>query len=261
MLKAIIFDLDDTLLWDEKSVKSAMEATCVKASEKYGIDPVQLEEIVRKHARTIYVSYDTYEFTQMIGINPFEALWGDFTDQGEDFARLHDLVPSYRKEVWRTSLQDLGIHDEKFANELAAYFPIARKNNPYVYVDTFNVLDQLKEKYRLMLLTNGSPELQRIKLDITPELVPYFEEILISGDFGKGKPDKGIFEHALDLLHINKDEALMVGDNLMTDILGASRTGIKSVWINHHGKEKDEVIPTYEIKSLGGLLPIIEKLG
>lgn len=261
MLKAIIFDLDDTLLWDKKSVKAAMEVTCEIAYERRGVNPNELEEKVREHARRIYATYDTYAFTQMIGINPFEALWGDFYDRGENFQRLHDIVPGYRKEVWHKSLQDMGIHDVKLANELAAYFPVARKNNPYIYEDTFQVLDELKEKYKLLLLTNGSPELQRTKLEITPELVPYFDQIVISGDYGRGKPDQGIFEHALQLLSINKDEALMVGDNLMTDILGASRTGIKSVWINHQQKEHNDIVPTYEIPDLAALLPIVEKMG
>ena len=59
----------------------------------------------------------------------------------------------------------------------------------------------------------------------------------------EGKPDPSIFEHALSLLNIEKEQALMVGDNLMTDILGAKRAGIKSVWINRHDKERNEVIP------------------
>ncbi|CRH79387.1 Putative HAD-hydrolase yfnB [Chlamydia trachomatis] len=53
----------------------------------------------------------------------------------------------------------------------------------------------------------------------------------------------------------------MVGDNLMTDILGASRVGIKSVWINRHDKKRNEVLPTYEITHLEELFPILESLG
>ena len=52
----------------------------------------------------------------------------------------------------------------------------------------------------------------------------------------------------------------MVGDNLMTDVLGASRAGIKTVWINRHDKERNEVIPTYEITHLEQLFPILEEL-
>ena len=145
-------------------------------------------------------------------------------------------------------------------DSLAERFPEERRRNPFVYEDSFSVLDQLKGNYKLLLLTNGSPDLQNTKLDITPELVPYFDEIVISGAFGRGKPDPTIFEHALSLLNIEKEEALMVGDNLMTDILGAKRAGIKSVWINRHDKERNEVIPDYEIKHLSELFTILDDL-
>jgi len=260
MIKAIFFDLDDTLLWDQKSVKEAFVATCKVAEEKYGVDHNILEEAVRKEARELYSSYDTYEFTQMIGINPFEGLWGNFLDDEENFRKMKEIVPTYRKDAWIKGLKAVGIDDEKFGAELAERFPIERRKSPFVYEETFQVLDKLQGNYRLLLLTNGSPDLQNTKLDITPELVPYFDEIVISGGFGKGKPDPSIFEHALGLMGLEKDEVLMVGDNLMTDILGASRVGMKSVWINRHNKERVEVNPTYEIKHLEELFSILDKL-
>lgn len=260
MIKAIFFDLDDTLLWDQKSVKEAFVLTCKAAQEKYGIDPDRLEEAVRKEARELYSSYETYPFTQMIGINPFEGLWGNFLDDTEDFKKMKKIVPSYRRDAWTRGLKALGIDDPDFGRELGELFPENRRKSPFVYEETFSVLDQLKEKYRLLLLTNGSPDLQNTKLRMTPELVPYFEQIVISGAFGRGKPDPAIFEYALSLMGLNKDEVIMVGDNLNTDILGSSRTGIKNVWINRHGKERNEVIPDYEISHLSELFPILEEL-
>ncbi|WP_404451277.1 HAD family hydrolase [Virgibacillus necropolis] len=260
MIKAILFDLDDTLLWDEKSVKEAFKATCELAKAKYAINPEMLEERVRENARKLYASYETYPFTQMIGINPFEGLWGNFFDEGEDFRKMKKVVPTYRKEAWTKGLSDVGVNDSEFGNELAETFPIERKRNAYIYKETFTVLEQLKGKYQLLLLTNGSPALQHTKLNITPELKPYFDHVVISGGFGKGKPDPAIFEHALELLSVKRDEAVMVGDNLMTDILGASRVGITSIWVNRHDKAKSEVIPTYEIAHLNELLPIVEEI-
>lgn len=109
------------------------------------------------------------------------------------------------------------------------------------------------------MLTNGSPDLQNTKLTITPpELKNYFDHIIISGDFGKGKPDPSIFEHVLEVANVEKEHAIMVGDNLMTDILGANRTGIKSVWINRENKQYNEVKPTYEIKHLEELLELLQ---
>lgn len=260
MIKAIFFDLDDTLLWDQKSVAEAFKATCQAAQQKYGIDPEAFEEAVRKEARELYASYETYEFTQMIGINPFEGLWGNFLDDDDNFRKMKGIVPTYRKDAWTKGLQAFGINDPAFGEELAEMFPAQRRKSPFVYDETFQVLDELKGKYQLLLLTNGSPDLQNTKLDITPELVPYFDQIVISGAFGRGKPDPSIFEHALELMGLQKDEVIMVGDNLMTDILGASRVGITSVWINRHDKERNEVIPSYEIKHLEELYPILAEL-
>ncbi|MFC4023976.1 HAD family hydrolase [Oceanobacillus longus] len=260
MVKAVFFDLDDTLLWDEKSVKDAFEKTCELASEKYDINPNELEAKVREHAREIYASYDTYDFTQMIGINPFEGLWANFLDEGEEFGKLKEIAPDYRKDAWTRGLIDLGIDDPAFGLELAEAFPRERKKTALLFDDAIQVLEELKGNYQLLLLTNGSPDLQHTKLDLTPELVPYFDHIVISGGFGKGKPDPSIFEHAMELLSLKNNEVIMVGDNLNTDILGAERAGIRSVWINRHEKAHGKTIPTYEISGLDELLPIIEKL-
>lgn len=259
-INAIFFDLDDTLLWDQKSVKEAFVATCLAAQKKHGVDPDLLEEAVRKEARELYASYETYPFTQMIGINPFEGLWGNFLDDEDNFRKMKDIVPNYRKDAWTKGLQTLGVNDPDFGLELAERFPAERRKTPFVYEDTFQVLDKLKGKYKLLLLTNGSPDLQNTKLEITPEIAPYFDQIVISGAFGKGKPDPSIFLHALELMNLKNDEVLMVGDNLMTDILGASRAGINSVWINRHDKERNEVIPDYEIQHLEELFPILDSL-
>lgn len=260
MIKAIFFDLDDTLLWDQRSVKEAFAATCKFAQERYGIDPDQLEEAVREEARKLYSSYEIYPFTQMIGINPFEGLWGNFLDDHNDFRKMKDQVPTYRKEAWTMGLKRMGIDNPDFGFELAERFPEERRKVPFVYEETFSTLDRLKGDYQLLLITNGSPDLQKTKLEITSELVPYFDQIVISGAFGRGKPDPSIFEHALSLMSLKNDEVIMVGDNLMTDILGANRAGIQSVWINRHNKAREEVIPAYEIQHLEELFPILEDL-
>lgn len=260
MLKAIIFDLDDTLLWDKKSVKEAFASTCEKAVEKYDIDPEQLEKQVRKHAEELYPTYETYDFVSNIGIGTFEGMWGDFNDEGEDFKKLRETVPAYRKQAWQSGLEDLDIEDEELAESLAKTFPEERKKHIFLYDETLEVLDALKGKYKLLMLTNGSPDLQHTKLSLSPELEPYFDHIVISGAFGQGKPSEDIFNHALRLLDVKKDEAIMVGDNPMTDILGASRIGIDSIWINHHDRELSDVTPTYEVGRLREIMPIVKSL-
>lgn len=251
-IKAIIFDLDDTLLWDEKSVEEAFRATCQVASKQHVIDPEELEQAVRKEAKQLYATYESFPFTKNIGINPFEGLWARFNDTDhEGFKQLKSIVKEYRKNSWTLGLKALGIEDAALGEKLGELFAYERRNRPIVYEETFEALEQLKGKYTLMMLTNGSPELQQEKLDAVPQLAPYFDHILVSGAFGQGKPTKALFEHALELLKVQAHQAIMVGDKLTTDILGASRTGIPSVWINRQQRERsEEIIPDYEITNL-----------
>lgn len=258
LIKTVIFDLDDTLLWDEKSVELAFEETCKHAQTKYDVDPKQLEIRVRENAKKIYASYPTYEFTKTIGINEFEGLWGDFPDEGGMFPELRELVPVYRKDAWTQGLKDLGIDDEKFGEELGETFPEERKKSARLYDDSLEILKTLENDYELVLLTNGSPALQNLKLELSPSLIPFFSHTVISGDFGKGKPDVSIFEHTLGLAEREKEDVIMVGDNLKTDILGAVRTGIISVWVNRNGEEAEEVKPDHEINGLMELTTVLE---
>lgn len=260
-ISTVIFDLDDTLLWDKKSIATAFALTCQKAASIVHVDAKQLEEKVRETARDLYSTYSTFEYTKLIGINPFEGLWGTFDDPTPQFQELKNIVPTYRKDAWTGGLAKLGIHDEKLGAELGEYFVQARKESPFVYKETFEVLDALKGKYQLVLLTNGAPSLQNLKLKITPEIVPYFDHIIISGDFGEGKPAASIFQHVLEVAKVHADEAIMVGDNLMTDILGSSRVQMRSAWINRENKPHVEgIIPTYEIHSLHELVQLLEDI-
>ncbi|WP_341277880.1 HAD family hydrolase [Paenibacillus sp. FSL H8-0537] len=256
---AVLFDLDDTLLWDDRSVQEAFDATCQAGAEAAGVDAVELEEAVRKEARSLYESYETFPFTKMIGINPFEGLWANFREgEQEEFRKLEQLAPTYRREAWTKGLKALGVDDQELGARLAEQFPAERRARPIVYDETFRLLDALKGKYKLLLLTNGSPDLQQEKLTGVPQLAPYFDHIIISGAFGEGKPAASIFRHALDSLGIEPEQGVMVGDKLTTDILGANTIGMDSVWINRHGAVRsDEIVPTYEIKHLEELLPLL----
>ncbi|MEK5233247.1 HAD family hydrolase [Lysinibacillus sp. FSL K6-0232] len=260
-INTIIFDLDDTLLWDKKSVKTAFEKTCDYAATVHHVNADELEEAVRTEARTLYEGYETYDYTVLIGINPFEGLWGSFDDPTDSFQKMKEIAPAYRAAAWTNGLAALGIEDAAFGAELGERFVAERKVSPFLYEDTFAVLDALKGKYQLILLTNGAPSLQNLKLEITPEIAPYFDHIIISGDFGKGKPDAAIFEHVMEKVGITADDAIMVGDNLNTDILGSSRVGMRNVWINRENNVVNgAVTPTYEVDSLTALLELVKEL-
>ncbi|MGN7470133.1 HAD family hydrolase [Brevibacillus sp. SAFN-007a] len=251
-IKAILFDLDDTLLWDERSVKEAFWATCTEAAKYYKLDAERLEAAVCQEARALYEAFEAFPFAKMIGINPFEGLWGQFTEgKQEEFRQLQAFVPTYRKEAWTRGLRSLGIEDEELGYKLGEMFVAERRSRPIVYEETFEVLDQLKGTYKLLLLTNGSPDLQKEKLAGVPNLAAYFDHIVISGDFGRGKPAAEIFEHAMSLLGITAEEGVMIGDKLTTDIQGSNAVGMRNMWINRHGlTPEDDIVPTCVITSL-----------
>lgn len=261
-IRAVLFDLDDTLLWDDRSVQEAFEATCHYAESKTGIPANQLEEEVRKAARQLYESYETFPFTKRIGINPFEGLWAQFREGKQpEFRQLEALAPGYRRDAWTQGLAACGTKDDELGYELGERFAKERRSRSYVYDETFEVLDQLKGKYKLLLLTNGSPDLQREKLAMVPQLASYFDHIVISGEFGEGKPDISIFRHAATLLGIEPKEGIMVGDKLTTDIAGSHAFGMPNAWINrHHVARTGDPVPDFEIDNLRQLQKVIDQL-
>lgn len=258
-MKTLIFDLDDTLLWDKKSITEALRATAFDAEIRTGVQAPLLMETVQQTAPELYKNLSVYDFTKTIGINAFEGLWGHFDDiEHRRFQEMSRLISSYQKETWTRALAAHGVHQPETGEWLKDRFIMHRRHLPYVYADTFEVLHTLKDDYQLLMLTNGSPSLQRLKLSLTPALVPFFDHIIISGEFGVGKPDPAIFTHALRLAGAAPEDTLMIGDNMNTDISGAKKAGLNSAWINHDGSVPDhEFRAEHELTALGDLLPLL----
>ena len=93
-----------------------------------------------------------------------------------------------------------------------------------------DVLNYLKKKYRLAIVTNGDNYSQNSKIDRNG-LRDYFDFIVISADVGSEKPDPLMYRMALDHFGIQPEEAVYVGDTFGKDILGAHNLGIKPIWI------------------------------
>ncbi|MGO9760617.1 MAG: HAD family hydrolase [Solirubrobacteraceae bacterium] len=68
----------------------------------------------------------------------------------------------------------------------------------------------------------------------------YFDVVVISGEFGVGKPEPSIFEHALALLGSDREHAVMVGDSLARDVDGAFAAGLRAVRVNRSGSPPPE---------------------
>jgi len=127
-------------------------------------------------------------------------------------------------------------------------------SKPHVFPYTFEILNYLKERYELHIITNGFDESQAKKIR-SAKLEPYFDLIVTSETTGHKKPDARIFHHTVERLGTSHDLCLMIGDNPKSDILGAINAGIDQVFFNPK-LEKIDLNPTFTI----GHLRELEKL-
>ncbi|MEI3607602.1 YjjG family noncanonical pyrimidine nucleotidase [Pseudogracilibacillus sp. SE30717A] len=120
------------------------------------------------------------------------------------------------------------------------------------------VIRDLSHK-RLAIITNGYTDVQKSRINKSP-LEGAFEHIIISESTGFQKPQTEIFDYAFNKLQItDKDNVLMVGDSLTSDIQGGVNYGIDTCWFNPKYKENNTSLkPTYEINKLESLLEIIK---
>ena len=120
------------------------------------------------------------------------------------------------------------------------------------------LLEELKGKYRMALVTNGIAVVQRRRIK-KAGLDRYFRLIVISEEIGYPKPDPLFFDITLKKLdNPDKDEVLIIGDSLTSDIAGGNLSGIDTCWFNPESKDNEgEFQSTYSIKKLLDLLTLL----
>jgi putative hydrolase of the HAD superfamily len=178
-----------------------------------------------------------------------EWYWGDLSRHRE--GRL-DLV-KVRREITRMAFTALGRTDFALSEKIADAFSRAREKDVYIAPGTIELLISLRKSgIKLALITNGGADIQRSKINQFG-LEPYFDNILIEGEFGAGKPDERVFRYTLEKLKVKPSGAWMVGDDMRYDIAPCRALGIFSVWVNGRGddnKEVDGVKPDKVIKTI-----------
>ena len=257
-MKALIFDLDDTLVVEQAAAEAAFLQTCQLARLRHGIDPAGLHATLRQTARRLWHRSPARAYAVAIGISSWEALWARFEGPDEPLRTLRAWAPVYRRDSWHQALRKHGIDDLDFASELADVFGVERRKRHVVYDDVLPALKHVETSYRLGLLTNGASDLQREKI-AGAGIGHYFDEIVISGDIGVGKPNPRIFQTMLSRLAVTAGEAMMIGNSLTSDIEGAHGVGMKTVWINREGNRQDgAVMPDHELAGLGALRHVLD---
>ena len=253
--RAVIFDLDDTLIWDERLSRQALMETAAEASARCGVDAARLAAAAKVASDELWRAHAPVERCDALGIVAFEGMWGHFHGEEEYLRHLREWTPRFRVEVWRRALAAEEIDDDELCDELGALFVRRRRELQDPLPGAAEVLHRLRGAgIRIGLLTNGAASLQREKIE-TSGLGLFFDAAVVSGEIGTGKPEPEIFHHLLGRLGVSPGETLMVGNSLARDIVGAKRAGLATCWLALEGEEEPVGLaePDYTIRSLGQL--------
>ena len=211
-LRAIFFDLDDTLLDDTMSLNHCALA----AAQELAADRAPAPQLAAAYVEA--------------AVNFWIAL--DSTTPKPEYGEI-------RPAMWRRALSKFGIRDDVLARRLARRFDELRVERVELFPETLPVLAQLHGKYRLGVITNGFAETHEAKI-ARLELGKFFDAVILAGELGTVKPDPAVFRHAMELLGVGPHESLMVGDRFDRDVAGAQTAGMRTVWIQMRG----EMVPS-----------------
>lgn len=253
---AVLFDLDDTLIHQDRSDDEAMVAALGSCLDVEGSPYTkdELIKLVRTHASRLWWGHDLGPYCRSVGISPCEGMWGRFESNDPKASALRPWAHAYRRELWSCVLGELGIGDAQQAEGLADAFITERRTRQVLFPEALSVLDQLRGRYALGLVTNGASDLQQEKITAAG-IGHYFDVVTISGELGVGKPDPHVFDVTLSRLGLDRTKCAMVGNNLEADIAGAVRSGIAAIWVNRTGATIDRAVHhvDLEIQSLDEL--------
>lgn len=235
MYKVIVFDVGDTLIGYEPN----QVAVIINRFHSIGVD-ITLDEVAK--------------INQTMELSVAEQIWREINgapriDDAEFVAYIDHQILS------------LPFVKEKFSTlkmqEAFKAVPIRVRQRKIVKPNAYSVLTQLKQKYRLGIISNYSASL----LDYLQEaeLTEYFETIVISEIVGFEKPDPKIYEYFLTQMGCEAKDCLYVGDHPF-DVMGAKRAGMDVVWLNQIYENLPEYIterPDYVMQDIGELTLIL----
>ncbi len=253
LIKAVLLDLDETILHDEAATEAAFAATAALAAERAGVNPDQLIRAVLRESAQLWAEGPYPEWCHGIGTSEVEGLRSRFTGDHPYWQEMAAWGPGFRFASWQRALAACGIDDDDLARELDARFELERANtNPFID-GAQEALAELGKRFRLALVTNGIPDVQRTKVERTG-LAELGDVLIVSGELGYGKPDPRIYEETVCQLNLRPDECIMVGDNFRRDVTGAQDVGIHGVWISiGRPVPESSVVPWLTVESLADL--------
>lgn len=212
--RAVIFDLDGTLVDNRASFAKAYRAICSRYPTVFDPQSLETEELMIRFYRSSFAK------------EAYDALAASLAPR---------VLPP----------------QESFHTEWGMTYA----ENAVTLPGAAETLEQLRGKeYRIGLLTNGDSKRQWAKIH-SSGLYPYFDAIVVSGDQPFEKPDPEIYRLVLSMLQVRAEEALFVGDTVRTDIEGARRAGIDSLWLTP--QQENTAGATYLAPSVSDLLKLL----
>ena len=179
-----------------------------------------------------------------------EACWDDFEEGRLPQEQLNELRFQRFMDAVGLKGSALEVGDR--------YLDILRRSF-YPVDHAIELLNQVAGRYQLAVITNGLKKVQRPRLEYN-RLTHYFEAITVSEEIGKYKPNADFFEHALAASgRPPKEQVLVIGDSLRSDIKGGNDYGLDTCWFNSKSRTlPGSIRPTYEIHHLPDLLQILQ---
>lgn len=208
---------------------------------------------------TVKEIYEDYNFNQY-----FPSFTDFFSFYHTNVSKLWDgynkgqvTKDDIQRERFAVSLRHIeGFTDERIQAINHDYINRIMKKEALVD-GAINILNYLSVRYRLHILSNGFTEMQYKKMESAGLSLSYFKNIILSDEVGVNKPHPGIFRFALEKAGTSPEKAIMIGDNLQTDISGAHDSHIDQIWFNPDNKPYDNFKPTYIIEKLGEIKEIL----
>jgi putative hydrolase of the HAD superfamily len=240
MIRAVLFDLDNTLIDDDASTRRAIAAACEEAATQCpNLSVAQLGEAYW---------------------NVSLEVWGAIAaDLGKGLSPKEITGAEFRRVCWSRSLAACGVADEAVVTRVVESYGHWRDKELEPFPEVEEVLAALHGRVKVAIITNGTADTHRHKL----ELLGYhqlFDYCAVAGELGLAKPHPAIFTHTAEKLGVQPEECLMIGDNAEADIAGAKAAGMRAAWFNREGWPLPEGCPEpdYVIADLREIVGIVE---
>ncbi|MDB5242912.1 MAG: noncanonical pyrimidine nucleotidase, YjjG family [Spirosoma sp.] len=151
--------------------------------------------------------------------------------------------------------QSLGVDASAIQADLNAEYLHLLARKPHLLESAREVLNYLKDRYTMHIITNGFAEIQAVKMN-SADISHYFTHVVTNGVVDAKKPNPAIFQYALNISQADVAESLMIGDSYEADIMGAKGVGMDTVFYNTAGVVVDDP-PTYDIRHWNELIAIL----